>query len=231
MAEFILVHGSGQNPDCWSRVSSLLKAQGHSVVAPSLPRKAPGWGLEEYAATIAESVGGPHTVVIAHSFSGVFLPLVGQMRDCGLLVFLAAVIPEPGKSVRDQYAEDRSMFSAAWIEASPRCFDESQAEDVAREFLFHDCDDDTLVWALRTVEIFDTRHLSTRSAPFTKWTSVPAASIVATEDRTLSPDWGRRTCRRVLGREAIEIHAGHCPHVSKPREIAGILEHLATGAA
>jgi hypothetical protein len=54
---------------------------------------------------------------------GVFLPLVAQVRDCALLVFLAAVIPEPGKSVRDQFAEDPGMFSRDWIEAGPRWFD------------------------------------------------------------------------------------------------------------
>jgi pimeloyl-ACP methyl ester carboxylesterase len=52
-------------------------------------------------------------------------------------------------------------------------------------------------------------------------------SIVATDDRTLTADWGRRVSRRVLGREPIEIRAGHCPHASQPGELASILERLA----
>lgn len=231
MANFVLVHGSGQNSGCWSRVSSTLRARGHQVAAPELPKQAPEWGLEDYAAAIAESITQPDSVVVGHSFSGVFLPLVPGIRDCAVLVFLAAVIPEPGKSVRDQFAEDLSMFSSAWIEAGARWFDKSQEESLAREFLFHDCDEATLSWALSTVDFIDTRHLVTEPAPFATWPGVPAASIVAINDRTLSADWGRRISRRVLRTEAHEVRAGHCPHVSRPAEIADVLEQLAARGA
>jgi pimeloyl-ACP methyl ester carboxylesterase len=227
MAAFVLIHGSGQNAGCWARVGALLKARGHAVAAPELPKHAPDWGLEEFATEIARSVTEPNTVVVAHSFSGVFLPLVAKTQGCGLLVFLAAVIPEPGKSVREQFAEDAGMFSREWIEAGPRWFDESQRGGLAQEFLFHDCDGETLPWALRTVELFDTRHLVTQPEPFATWPRVQVASIVATADRTLTADWGRRMSRRVLSREPIEVQAGHCPHVSQPGEVARILEQLA----
>lgn len=228
MATFVLVHGSGQNSDSWSRVSRVLRARGHVVAAPDLPKQTPGWGLEDFAAEIARSIVGPNTVLVGHFLCGAFLPLVPRVDDCALLVFLAAVIPEPGKSVRQQFTEDPEMFSSKWIEAGPRWFDMSQVEALAKEFLFHDCDEETLPWALRTVEMLGTRELVTQPAPFTKWPSVPAASIVATGDRTLSPDWGRRISRRVLRREPIEVQAGHCPHVSQPGKIADVLEQLAT---
>lgn len=227
MAAFVLVHGSGQNAGCWERVGDLLTTWGHVVAAPDLPKQAPSWELGDYAAEIARSVVEPGTVVVAHSFSGVFLPLVGQLREEILPVFLAAVIPEPGKSVREQFAEDAGMFSREWIEAGPRWFDPSQTESLSKQFLFHDCDTDTLPWALGTVELFDTRHLVTQPAPFTKWPGRQAASIVATHDRTLTADWGRRTTRRVLGDEPIEIQAGHCPHASQPLRLARLLEQLA----
>jgi pimeloyl-ACP methyl ester carboxylesterase len=226
VADFVLLHGSGQNAGCWDRVGSLLAARRHAVAAPNLPKHAPDWQLGDFAAEIARSVVRPHSVVVGHSFSGVFLPLVAQVSPCGLLVFLAAVIPEPGKSVRDQFAEDPGMFARDWIEAGPRWFDSSQRETLAEEFLFHDCDQDTLPWALSTVELFDTRHLVTQPAPFTTWPGVPTASIVATDDRTLTANWGRRVSLRVLGREAAEIGAGHCPHVSQPAAVADILEQL-----
>jgi pimeloyl-ACP methyl ester carboxylesterase len=228
MAAFLLLHGSGQNAGCWERVGGLLRSRGHEVASPDLPKHAVGWGLVDYAGEIARSITAPRSIIVGHSFSGVFLPLVAQKRDCALLVFLAAVIPEPGKSVRDQFAEDPGMFSREWIEAGPRWFDESLQKSLALEFLFHDCDRETLPWALGTVELFDTRHLVTQTAPFTTWPSVPAVSIVSANDRTLTADWGRRTSRRMLGRETIEIHAGHCPHVSQPGIVADLLERLAS---
>jgi pimeloyl-ACP methyl ester carboxylesterase len=227
MASFVCIHGSGQNADCWTRVGGLLKTRGHAVAAPDLPKRALDWSLADYAADIVRSIAEPDTVVVAHSFSGVFLPVVAQFRDCSLLVFLAAVIPEAGKSVREQFVEDPGMFSRDWVDAGPRWFDSAQREGLAQEFLFHDCDPETMSWALGTVGTVDTRHLVTEPAPFTAWPGVPVASIVATDDRTLTADWGRRATRRVLGIDPIEIQAGHCPHVSRPEELARILERLA----
>jgi len=116
MAAFVLVHGSGQNSDSWTRVGGLLESRGHGVAAPELPKQAPGWGLEDHAAEISRSIVGPDTVLVGHSLCGVLLPLVPRVHDCALLVFLAAVIPEPGKSVREQFTEDPGMFSPKWIE-------------------------------------------------------------------------------------------------------------------
>ncbi|MBI1852022.1 MAG: alpha/beta hydrolase, partial [Planctomycetes bacterium] len=173
MADFVLVHGSGQSAASWSRVASVLSARGHTVAAPDLPKKAPDWRLEDYAAKIAESVRGPRAVVVAHSFSGAFLPLVPRIRDCARLVFFAAVIPEPGKSVRQQFTEDPSMFCPGWIEAGARWFDKSQAASLANEFLFHDCDAETLAWALTSIDLLDTRNVVSQPSPLTTWPSVP----------------------------------------------------------
>jgi len=230
VAAFVFVHGSGQNARCWERLGGILTAQGHTVAAPDLPKKTNDWGLSEYAAEIARSIGGPETVVVAHSFSGVFLPLLPGLRPCGLLVFLAAVIPEPGKSVRQQFAEDAGMFTQDWISAGPRWFDPAQRDQLSAEFLFPDCDEAALPWALGTVEVFDTRHVVTEPSPLVTWPDVPTASIVASRDRTLTAEWGRKATRRVLGREPFEIDTGHCPHVSRPAELADMLLRLIPSA-
>jgi pimeloyl-ACP methyl ester carboxylesterase len=227
MAGFLLLHGSGQNARCWERVRRLLEDRGHLVLAPELPKHAPEWSLSDYAAHVAAQMPGPDAVAVAHSFSGVFLPLIAQAVPIAHLVFLAAVIPEPQKSVRAQFVEDPGMFHRSWIEAGPRWFLQGGQEALAREFLFHDCDWETLGWALGTVELFDTRHLVTEPAPFTAWPGTTTTAIVATGDRTLTAEWVRSAARRVLGIESVEIHAGHCPHVSQPERVASILHGLA----
>lgn len=226
MAAFVLVHGSGQNAGSWARVAERLAERGHDVAAPDLPKQAPGWGLQHYAAEIARSVG-PETVVVGHSLSGIFLPLVAQARPCGLLVFLAAVVPEPGRSVRQQLQADPSMFNPEWIQAGPRWFSVEHVELLAREFLYHDCDGETMPWALSAMEMLDTRTLVTEPCPLAAWPDVPSVSVIATDDRTLSPDWGRRVSRHVPRCELIEMPTGHCPHVSQPRQTADLLERLA----
>jgi pimeloyl-ACP methyl ester carboxylesterase len=47
--------------------------------------------------------------------------------------------------------------------------------------------------------------------------------IVAAADRTLRPEWLRQAARQRLGRQPVEVSAGHCPHVSQPEAIADIL--------
>jgi pimeloyl-ACP methyl ester carboxylesterase len=226
MASFVLVHGSGQNATCWREVARALGSRGHAAATPDLPKDAADWGLADHASEIARAIRDPDDVIVAHSFSGAFLPLVPKIRRCRLLVFLAAVIPEPGKSVRQQFTEDPAMFSPDWISAGPRWFDRSKTDDLAREFLFHDCDAAMLDWALGSVEFMNTASLVTEPSPFTEWPLVRTASIIATRDRTLSPAWIRRASHGRLGTQAVEIDAGHCPHVSRPVEIAGILDAL-----
>lgn len=100
MASFVLVHGSTQS--------------------------ARDWQFEHYASAIAGAIDSPGAIVVGHSASGTFLPLVPSIRDCRLLVFLAAVIPAPRRSVRDQMLEDPGMFSASWLQAGPRWRNEAE---------------------------------------------------------------------------------------------------------
>jgi pimeloyl-ACP methyl ester carboxylesterase len=51
-------------------------------------------------------------------------------------------------------------------------------------------------------------------------------SIVATEDRMVSPDWSRRVARQRLAVEPIEIPTGHFPMITHPELLAGELAKL-----
>ncbi|MGE3171887.1 MAG: alpha/beta hydrolase family protein [Planctomycetota bacterium] len=227
MPHFVLVHGSGQNASCWARSAERLRAQGHATTAVELAKNAPSLTLEDHAHAIADAVADPDDVVVAHSLSGAFLPLVPALARCRLLVFLAAVIPEPGKSIRDQFTGDTTMFAPDWIAAGARWFDPKEQQGLAREFLFHDCAAEDLPWSLASVEAIDTRTLVTEPCPLADYPEVATAAIVATQDRTLTPDWIRRTSARVLGRAPMEIGSGHCPMNSRPAELAGLLAQLA----
>jgi pimeloyl-ACP methyl ester carboxylesterase len=63
--------------------------------------------------------------------------------------------------------------------------------------------------------------------PLSKWPGVPSSYVVCAEDRTIQPEWSRRAARERLGIEAVELPGGHCPHVSRPGELAEVLAALA----
>jgi pimeloyl-ACP methyl ester carboxylesterase len=227
MTDFLLIHGSGQNAASWQRLCEILLARGHTVTTPELPKQAADWTLQDYVDFIGESQAPAGAIAVAHSLSGVFLPLLPRVCECSLLVFLAAVIPAPGRSVREQFAADPTMFAPDWIAAGQRWLDPVEAQRLSRDFLFHDCDEETTAWALTTVEPYDSRRLVTEPCPVADWPAVPAASIVASRDRTLDPGWCRRMTRETLGCEPIDIDSGHCPQISQPVALADRLQALA----
>ncbi|KZB85618.1 alpha/beta fold hydrolase [Amycolatopsis regifaucium] len=212
--DFVLVHGTTQSPASWARVATLLTAAGHRAIAVDLltPEDLP---VEGYAQHVREQYGGERPVVVAHSGSGVLLPAIAEALGARALVWLAAYIPDfpGGKCLRD---EARTMLEPDWIGVDPTA-DPAKAS----EFLFHDCDSETEHLALDSLRLFDPAVLAAH--PAGPAPEIPSTVIVPTRDRTLKPVWQRRAARERLGVTAIEIDAGHCPHVSRPAEIAGIL--------
>jgi DNA helicase-2/ATP-dependent DNA helicase PcrA len=51
--------------------------------------------------------------------------------------------------------------------------------------------------------------------------------VVGAEDRAVSPDWGRRVAPERLGVEAVQLHSSHSPMLSRPADLANLLDELA----
>jgi Alpha/beta hydrolase family len=94
---------------------------------------------------------------------------------------------------------------------------------LALRFLFHDCDPATQQWALGTLRLFNPGPAVYQHTPRPLPPAVERSFILPTGDRTLRPEWMRQAAQQRLGVEPIEVSAGHCPHVSQPEAIAGIL--------
>jgi pimeloyl-ACP methyl ester carboxylesterase len=220
MSLFCLVHGSTQNASCWDMLISELERRSHEVVRMNLPANEPDASATRYAEVIAAAIPADRddAIVVAHSASGLFLPLVPQTRYVRRLVFLAAVIPQIGKSLRDQVNDDNTMFNPEWLGKDP-----TKDAQLALKFLFHDCSPDRSSWALTTMRLMFARQALLEVCPLTVWPAVPSSYILCTEDRAIQPQWSRQAARRRLGIDAIELPGGHCPYVSRPAELADAL--------
>jgi hypothetical protein len=82
MSSYCLIHSSGQGPQGWKLVVDELERRGHRVLTPALdlPRAADE-GLAYHAETVVEALaewGVPSldVVCLAHSASGMYLPLI-----------------------------------------------------------------------------------------------------------------------------------------------------------
>jgi pimeloyl-ACP methyl ester carboxylesterase len=220
---FCLVHGSTQDARCWDLLAPHLERQGHRVVRATLPTDEPLADTNRYAASIRRAIdeSDGDVVIVGHSASGFFLPVVAAQRPVARMVFLAATIPVVGKSFRDQVLADPAMFQPDW-----RGKDPSIDDDVARSFLFHDCAPRVTEWAMGVRIRLPLQSVVTEPCPLARWPDVPASYVVCADDRTISPDWSRRAARERLGVEAIEIPGGHCPYLSRPAQLADVLSSL-----
>ena len=226
MSSYCLLHSSGQGPKGFELLVQQLEGRGHRVLTPAFDVSRTDEGLVNHAETIVKALRRssfqPQEVVcVAHSAAGMYLPLVAERLPLRRMVFLAAVVPRPGLSFIDQVRADPSLLNPAWIGKNP------MDDAVALEFVFHDCPPERLAWALSTRVLFYAKQAIAEPCPLKAWPNVPAAYILCTEDRTISPDWQRKAAREYLGVEPIELPGGHCPNVSRPEALADALEQVA----
>ena len=220
MGVFCLVHGSTQNASGWDLLVPELHRRGHRTITATLPVDEPEASATRYADAIVEVLPPDCSdlVLVGHSASGLFLPLVAARRPLRQVVFLAALIPKIGASLLDQFRANPDMLNPDWVGKDP-----TKDDEVAMEFLFHDCPPEIARWALTTRSLMNARGAMEEVCPLSRWPDVACSYIVCSEDRTISPEWSRRAARELLSIEPIELAGGHCPHVSRPAELAEVL--------
>ncbi|MEV4151265.1 alpha/beta hydrolase [Amycolatopsis sp. NPDC049691] len=208
--EFVLVHGTTQGPGGWALLERALA--GHRTFPVDL---LDGGGTGFPALVRRQLPALTRPVVVAHSGAGVLLPAIGAALGASRLVWVGAYIPDfaGGRSLADEAV---SAVHPEWIGVDP-----TRDVALADRFLFHDCDAATRAWAHGTLRLFHPPSLATR--PAGPAPTIPSTVVVPTADRTLRPDWMAGAARERLGVEPVLVDAGHCPHVSRPAELARLL--------
>jgi pimeloyl-ACP methyl ester carboxylesterase len=215
---FVLIHSTGQSAEGWQRVLSALEERGHSAHAVDLPTDRPELEADDYAEIMRNQIEGDDgPIVVAHSGSGVLLPVAARVLGAQRQVWLAAWVPDPRASFNDEVADHaEEAFNPDWIGQDP-----TADAAAAAHFLYHDCDRLSLEWALTTRRLF--LPLAVFDAYVSLADEIPSTYIVAAYDRTIRPEWQRRMARERLRVEPLEIPTGHCPNVSRPDLLADLL--------
>jgi pimeloyl-ACP methyl ester carboxylesterase len=224
MTAFVLIHSTGQGAAGWERVIRELAEHGHAAHAVELPDD-PELTAAEYADLMSRQVGDiTAPIVLAHSGSGPLLPAAARRLSARHQVWLAAWVPDEHATFAEEVGgHAEAAFNPAWVGKDP-----VEDDDVAATFVYHDCDLATLAWALSTRRAFVPRAVYHERIELAR--AIPSTYLVATEDRTIRPEWQRRMAHERLGIEPIEIATGHCPNVSQPARLAAILAGVADGA-
>lgn len=223
MSTFGLLHGAGLGAWCWEHVIPELKARGHRAVAVDLPLWDPSAGAARLAEIALDSFSAcDNLALVGHSISGLIVPIVATQRPLARLVFLHAVLAQPGTSFAEQVKSEPDMFHREMLAVPPLGWSE---EAIATRFLLHDCAPEVAHAAFTRLRIAQggARLLVSEVTPLLSWPDVPCSYILCRDDRTVTPDWARRAARQRLGVEPFEIPGGHCPMLSRPTELAEAL--------
>ena len=222
MSVFCLVHGSAHSPDCWKLLSAELASRGHESIAVDLPLGRPEWSASDYAQVIAAALRTEDAIVVAHSASGLFLPLVLQFAPVGHLIYLASILPLPGSSFSSQVQNDPKTYNPEFLQINPSNFNDAAVQ----RFLLHDCPPDLLAWAQSTIRLLYAKQAITEITPLKEWPQVSSSYISCTDDLTINPAWWEAAAERRLGIKPIRMNGGHDPFISRPGELARILCHV-----
>jgi pimeloyl-ACP methyl ester carboxylesterase len=219
MATYVLIHGAGDVPWYWHLVEAELVGRGHEVVAVDLPADDDSAGLSEYADTVVDAIGNRNDlVVVGQSLGGFTAALVCARVPVRLLVLVAAMVPAPGETGMDWWANSGHDQAAAEAPDHDR-------SDIA--VFLHDVPPDLAAEALARARNQSATPLQ-EPWPLEAWPDVPTRYLLCRDDRFFPAEWTRRMVQERLGITPDEIDGGHAPALSRPKELVDRLNAYAS---
>jgi pimeloyl-ACP methyl ester carboxylesterase len=221
----VLVHGGFVDGSGWAGVYNILKKRGYNVLIVQNPTKS----LADDVAFTKSAIDSLNddVVLVGHSYGGVVITEAGTHPKVSDLVYVAAFAPDKGESVSSLIANpppgapvppilppkdgylflDRTKFAASF------------AADVEPE-LASFMADSQVPWGVDALS-------GAVSQP--AWKTKPSYYLVAAEDRMIPPPAQRAMAERAKA-QVTEVPGSHAVYVSKPAEIADLIERAAARA-
>jgi pimeloyl-ACP methyl ester carboxylesterase len=215
MASFVLVPGAGGVAWYWHRVVPLLEEAKHEAVAVGLPGEDPLAGLSVYAERVLEAIGTREVILVAQSLGGFTAPLVCAKARVRMLVFVNAMIPVPGETAGEWWA------NTGWEEARVAAAHRggyTPTFDLATYFL-HDVPPE-IVEQGEAHERPEADVVFGEPCRFEAWPAVPIRVIAGCDDRFFPIEFQRRVAEERLNVTVDELPGGHLLALANPSGLA-----------
>jgi pimeloyl-ACP methyl ester carboxylesterase len=228
MATYVLVHGAWHGAWCWEPLERALRERGERTIAVELPCDDISAGCAAYARIVLDALAGvdaDDAVLVGHSLAGLSIPLVAAQRPVRRLVFLCALIAQPGTSLRDQRHRDPEMFVPGFgqeIVADEQGRAVWRDQQAAIAAFYPDCPRQVAERAAARLRP-QANLPSTEPCTLDALPPVRASYVLAREDRVVNPRWSTRAARERLGVQPIELPGGHSPFLARPAALADVL--------
>jgi pimeloyl-ACP methyl ester carboxylesterase len=227
MSTFALVHGAWHGSWCWEALTPELRAAGHDVVTVDLPCDEPSASFADYADEVLRVLEGQSedVVLVGHSLAGQTIPLVAAQRPLRRLVYLCALLADPGRSLREQIQDEPDMLAPGYRQGVEVVDDQGTTRwvhaQLARYTLYGDCSEELARAATSRLRPQATTPYDDVCA-LERLPGTPAFYVLCTEDRLVNPDWSRRRAA-LQGIPLVELPGSHSAFLSKPAELSDLL--------
>jgi pimeloyl-ACP methyl ester carboxylesterase len=221
----VLVHGAFADGSGWQGVHGILKRDGYEVIIVQNPTISLA---DDVAVTKRAIAAAKHPVVlVGHSYGGAVITEAGNDPKVSSLAYIAAFAPDEGESVETLIANPPPGAPVppilppqdGFLKLDSAKFAASFAADVdpaTAQFMA----DSQVPWGLEALG----GKVTTPA-----WKSKPSHYLVATEDHMIPPPAQRQMAQRA-GAEIVETAGSHACYVSKPAEVARLIEQAATAS-
>jgi pimeloyl-ACP methyl ester carboxylesterase len=223
----VLVHGAWVDGSGWKGVYDILVKDGYNVSIVQEPLTS---FQEDVAATKrALALQDGPCILVAHSYGGSVITEAGTDPSVAGLVYVAAHMPDAGESEAadgKRFPSDLSKSTA--IKKTADGFDYLDPAQF-REYFAADLPAEQAAFEARSqVLIADGNFKAIITTP--AWRSKPSWMLVATKDRTINPDLERWYAARANSHKVEVSGASHSVYVSRPKEVAALIEEAASHA-
>ncbi|RAN69472.1 alpha/beta hydrolase [Bacillus sp. SRB_336] len=219
MSTFVLVPGAGGAAWYWNLIIPLLQRAGHEAVAVDLPGDDENAGLPEYARLVVAAIDESDDVVlVAQSLGGFTASLVCTRLAVSELVFVNAMIPNPGETPGAWWD------NTGWLDARETA---ALAGGYGTEFdlntyFLHDIPTEVAAAGERHQRP-EANAVFESACDFVDWPAVPIRVLSGEGDRFFPLDFQRRVARDRLGLEPDAVPGGHLIALSNPNCVADYL--------
>ena len=223
----VLVHGAWADGSGWKGVYDILVGDGYNVSIVQEPETS---FKDDVAATkrVLSQQDGP-CILVAHSYGGAVITEAGTDPSVAGLVYVAAHMPDAGENEADdgkRFPSDLSKSNAikktadGFTYLDPAQFHEYFAADLSAE----------QAALMARSQVFNAADNFKAVITTPAWRSKPSWMLVAAADRTINPDLERWYAARANSHKVEVSGASHSVYISRPKEVAALIEEAASHA-
>ena len=235
MSKFLLVHGSCHGAWCFEKLLKELKNKGHSAEAIDMPghgyNKIPikDVTLEKYSSKILKSLSSP-TIVLGHSMGGYPISLAAETDPNYIkhLVYLTAFIPEDGKSLSEMRSKVDQYPLTSVIKKTEDGLGFYIPAKYQKDIFYNDCSKQDINLASENLCVQAIKPQNTPIKLGANFKNISKSYISCLDDRTIPIELQTKLSANIPKENKYEIKSGHSPFFSKPAELAGILNKIAS---